>query len=326
MKLARRTFLRLAAGAAVLPALPRIAIGSTYPSRPVHIIVGFTPGSASDIVARLLGEWLSQRLGQPFVVENRPGAGGAVGTEAVAHAAPDGYTLLFCGSNDPINTTLQDKLRFDFLRDIAPVASVDHGPTVLVVHPSFPAKTVPEFIAYTKANPGKVNFGSAGIGSVVQLAAELFKVKAGVDMVHVPYRGMAPALTDLIGGRVQAIFSTIPPAIAYVKAGKLRALAVTSKTRFAALPDLPAVDEFLPGYEANLVQGLAAPKNIPADIVDKLQKEVNAALADPKIKARLASLGVVPTPMTSADFGKLLASETDKWASVIKSAGIKPKA
>ena len=323
MKLARRQFLHLAAGAAALPAVSRIARAQTYPTRPVHIIVGFAPGSASDIIARLIGQRLSERLGQPFVVENRGGAGGTLGAEAVVRASPDGYTLLLCGSPDAFNATIYDKLSFNFTRDIAPVAGISRGPLVLVVHPSFPAKTVPAFIAYAKANPGKINFGSAGVGTVAQLAGELFKVMAGVDLVHVPYRGLAPAITDLIGGRVQAIFSTMPPAIAQVRAGKLRALAVTSATRFQALPDLPTIGDFLPGYQATLINGLGAPKSTPTEIVGMLNKEINAALADPEIKARLADLGSEPLAMTSADFGKLLVDEAEKWAKVIKAANIK---
>ena len=323
MKLSRRKFLNLAAGAAALPAVSRIARAQSYPARPVHVIVGFAPGSASDIIARLIDQRLSERLGQPFVVENRGGAGGTLGAEAVVRASPDGYTLLLCGSPDAFNATIYDRLSFNFTRDIAPVAGISRGPLVLVVHPSFPAKTVPEFIAYAKANPGKINFGSAGVGTVAQLAGELFKVMAGVDLVHVPYRGLAPAITDLIGGRVQAIFSTTPPALAQVRAGKLRALAVTSATRFEALPDLPTIGDFLPGYQATLINGLGAPKSTPAEIVGMLNKETNAALADPEIKARLADLGSEPLAMTSADFGKLLADEAEKWAKVIKTAGIK---
>jgi tripartite-type tricarboxylate transporter receptor subunit TctC len=323
MILPRRAFLRLAAGAAVIPALPRMAQAAVYPNRPVHIIVGFAAGSASDIVTRLIAQNLSQRLGQPFVTENRGGAGGTIGAEAVAHASPDGYTLLASGSQDAVTATLYDKLSYNFIRDTVPVASIARGPLVLVVHPSFPTKTVPEFIAYAKANPGKISFGSAGIGSVAHMAPELFKAMAKVDMVHVPYRGLAPALIDLIGGQVQAVFSTMPPAIKFVKAGKLRALAVTSKARYAALPDLPAISEFLPGYEAAITLGLSAPRNTVAEIVDRLNKEVNVALADPEMKTRLDNLGMVPLPMTSADYGKLLADETEKWSKVIAAAHIK---
>jgi tripartite-type tricarboxylate transporter receptor subunit TctC len=296
MKLPRRQFLHLAAGAAALPAVSRFAWAQAYPLRPVRIIVGFGSGSAADILARLIGQWLSERLGQPFVIENRSGAGGNLGTEAVVRAPPDGYTLLLCASTDTINATLYDRLNFNFIRDIAPVAGIGRGPNVLVVHPSFPAKTVPEFIAHAKANPGKVSFGSAGIGSVSHVSGELFKAMAGVNMVHVPYRSLAPALTDLIGGQVQVIFSSTPPSIEFVRAGKLRALAVTSATSSQALPDLPSIGDFLPGYEASLVTGLCAPRNIPAESIERLNKEINAALADQGMKARLADLGNAPTP------------------------------
>ena len=309
MKLTRRQFLHLAAAAAAISALPRRASALDYPTRPVHIIVGFAPGSASDIIARLIGQRLSEQLGQPFVVENRGGAGGSLGAEAVMRAPPDGYTLVLCGTADAVNATVYDHLSFNFIRDIAPVGSIADGPLVLVVHPSFPAKTVPEFIAYAKANPGKINFGSAGVGTVAQLAGELFKVMAGVDLVHVPYRGLAPAITDLIGGRVQAIFSTMPPAIAQVRAGKLRALAVTSAIRFEALPDLPPIGDFLPGYQATLMNGLGAPKNKPAEIVERLNKEINAVLAEPATKNRLDDIGNTPTAMSSAEFGKFIAAK-----------------
>jgi tripartite-type tricarboxylate transporter receptor subunit TctC len=325
MKLRRRQFLHLVAGVVALPAVSLSAWAQAYPSRPVRILVGFAAGNAADIMMRLIGQWLTERLGQPFVVENRGGAGGRLATEAVARAAPDGYSLGFCGSNDAINATLYDKLNFNFTRDIAPVASIASGPLVLVVNPSFPAKTVPEFIAYAKANPGKVNFASAGTGTVAQMAGELFKVMAGVDLTHVPYRGLGPALIDLLGGQVQAIFSTMPPAIQHIRSDKLRALAVTSATRYEALPNLPTIGDFLPAYEAALTLGLGAPKNTPAEIIDKLNKETNAALADPGIKAKLANLGVVPSPKTPAEFGKQLADETEKWGKVIKSAGIKPQ-
>jgi tripartite-type tricarboxylate transporter receptor subunit TctC len=321
----RRQFLYLATGAAALSAVSRIARAQAYPSRPVRIVVGFAPGSASDILTRLIGQWLSNRLGQPFIIENRGGAGGTLGTEAVAHAPPDGYTLLSCGSADAVNATMYDKLNYKFIRDIAPVASVSRGPLVLVVHPSFPAKTIPEFISYTKANPSMVAFGSAGVGTVAHMAGELFMAMAGLKMVHVPYRGLAPALTDLLGGQVQAIFSTMPPAIGYLGSGKLRALAVTSAMRSEALPDLPTIGDFLPGYEATLLQGLGAPRNTPAGIIEKLNKEVTAALADPGIKARLGDLGNDPVAMTPADFGKVLADETEKWGKVIHAANIKPK-
>ena len=322
MQLPRRDFLRLAASAAALSVLPRIAQASPYPSRPVHIIVGFAAGSASDIVTRLIGQSLSERLGQPFVVENRGGAGGTLGAEVVAHASHDGYTLLSSGSQDAVTASLYDKLSYNFLRDIAPVASVANGPLVVVIHPSFPAKSVPEFIAYAKANPGKINFGSAGVGSVAHMAPELFKAMAEIDMVHVPYRGLAPALNDLLGDRVQVVFSTMPPAIGHIKAGRLRALAVTSKGRYEALPDLPTVRDFLPGYEASITIGLSAPENTPSEIVNELNKQANAALADQQIKARLANLGVVPLPMTPAAYGKFLADETEKWRKVIRTAHI----
>jgi tripartite-type tricarboxylate transporter receptor subunit TctC len=323
MKLPRRAFFRLAAGAAALPALPRIAQAEIYPSRPVHVIVGFGAGSASDIVTRLIGQSLSERLGQPFVIQNRGGAGGTLGAEAVAHASPDGYTLLASGSQDAVTASLYDKLSYNFLRDIAPVASVASGPLVLVVNPSFPAKTVLEFIAYAKANPGKIRFGSAGVGSVAHMAPELFKAMAKVDMVHVPYRGLAPALNDLLGGQLQAVFSTMPPAIGQIKAGRLRALAVTSKARYEASPDLPTVGDFLPGYEASITLGLSAPKHTPSKIVNKVNSETNAALADPRIRSKLSSFGVVPLPMTPAAYGKFLADETEKWGKVIRAANIK---
>ena len=325
MKLPRRNFLHLAAGAAALPAVSRIARAQAYPARPVRIVVGLAAGSASDIVARLIGQRLSEQLGQPFVVENRPGAGGSLGAEAVVRSAPDGYTLLLCSSADAVNATIYANLKFDLIRDITPIASIARGPLVLVVHPSFPAKTVPEFIAYAKTNPGKISFGSAGIGTVAQLAGELFKVVAGVDLIHVPYRGLAPALTDLLGGQLQAIFSTTPPAIEHIRAGRLRGLAVTSATRSEALPELPTIGDFLPGYEATFMVGLGAPKNTPAEIVDRLNKESNAAVADPGTKARLAELGTALLQMTSTDFGKLLADETEKWGKVIRAANIKPQ-
>jgi tripartite-type tricarboxylate transporter receptor subunit TctC len=323
MKLSRHQFLYLAAGTAALPAASRIARAQTYPSRPVRIIVGFAAGSAFDILARLIGQRLSERLGQPFIIENRPGAGGNIGTEAAVRARPDGYTFLITGSPDAINATLYDKLNFNFIRDIAPVAGIARAPNVMVVHPSFPAKTVPEFIAYAKANPGRISMASAGIGSATHMSGELFKMMAGVNMVHVPYRGQASALTDLLGGQVQVDFATMPPSIEYVRAGKLRALAVTSAMRSEALPDLPIMGEFLPGYEASLVTGLAVPRNTPAEIIDKLNKEINAALADPTIKAHLADLGGTALAGSPADFGKLIADETDKWRKVIRAGNIK---
>jgi tripartite-type tricarboxylate transporter receptor subunit TctC len=328
MKLPRRQFLHLAAGAVALPAASRRAWAQAYPTRPVRIVSGFAPGGTGEILARLMGQWLSERLGQPFVVENRPGGaviGTNVATEAVVRAPADGYTLLLVGPPNAINATLYEKLNFDFIRDIAPVASISREPLVMDVHPSFPAKTVPEFIAYAKANPGKINFASGGTGSVSHVSGELFKVLAGVDMVHVRYSSIAPALTGLIGEQVQVIFSTVPPAIAHIKAGKVRALAVTTATRSEALPHLPSLGDFVPDYEASSVFGLGAPRNTPAEIVDKLNKEINAGLADPKIKARLVDQGSTPLVLSPADFGKLIGEETEKWGKVVKFAGIKPE-
>jgi tripartite-type tricarboxylate transporter receptor subunit TctC len=324
MKLHRRQFLHLAAGAAALPAVSRYAWAQTYPTRPVRWIVPFPPGGTTDILARLMGQWLSVRLGQPFIIDNRAGAGSNIGTEAVVRAPPDGYTLLLVGPPSAINATLYDKLNFNFIRDIAPVAGIISGPNVMVVHPSVPAKTVPEFIAYAKSNPGKINMASSGNGTSPHVAGELFKMMAGVDVVHVPYRGAAPALTDLLGGQVQAMFASMPASIEYIRAGKLRALAVTTATRSAALPDIPTVDDFVPGYEASTWYGVGVPKYTPAEVIDKLNNEINAALADPKIKARLADLGGTVLPGTPADFGKLVAQETDKWAKVVKFSGSKP--
>jgi tripartite-type tricarboxylate transporter receptor subunit TctC len=324
MKLPRREFLRLAAGAVVLPALPSVARAQAYPSRPVRIIVGFAAGSASDILSRLVAQSLSGQLGQPFIVENRGGAGGTLGAEMVVRAPADGYTLLYCGNADAVSAGMYDKLSYNFLRDIAPVASMARGPLVLVVNPSFPTRTVPEFIAYAKRNPGKVAFASAGVGSVAHVAGELFMAMADVRLVHVPYRGLGPAMSDLLGGQVQAIFSTMPPAIAHVKAGRLRALAVTSTTRSEALPDLPAIADFLPGYEAILLNGIGAPRNTPADVIEKLNKEISAIVTDPGMRARLADLGNQPLAMTPAEFGKLLADETEKWGNLIRTAHLKP--
>ena len=321
--LGRRQFLHLAAGAAALPAVSRVARAQAYPTRPVRIIVGVSPGGVVDIVARLIGQWLSERLGQQFVIENRPGAGTNIATEAVVRAPADGYTLLLVTAANAINTTLYEKLNFSFIRDIAPVASIIRHPFVMVVNPSVPAKTVPEFIAYAKANPGKLTMASGGIGAATHLAGELFKVMTSVDIVHVPYRGLAASLSDLLGGQVQVTFASVPSSIAYIKAGRLRALAITSATRSEALPDLPTVGEFVPGYETSLWLGLGAPKDTPAKIIDTLNKETNAALADPKIKARLADLGGTLLPGSPADFGKLIADETERWGNVIRAANIK---
>jgi tripartite-type tricarboxylate transporter receptor subunit TctC len=323
VKLPRRQFLHLAVGAAALPALPRVASALDYPTRPVHIIVGYAPGGTNDISARLMGQWLSERLGRQFVIENRPGAGSNLATETVVHAAPDGYTLLLVNTSNAINPTLYDKLNFNFIDDIAPVAGIMRSPQVMVVNPSVPAKSVPEFIAYANANPGKVNMGSAGIGSVTHICGELFKMLSSVTLVHVPYRGGGPALVDLLGGQVQVMFVGITESIEHIKAGRLRALAVTTATRSQALPDTPTVGEFVAGYDAITFHGIGAPKGMPADIIDKLNKETNAGLADSKLKGRLAELGGVPTPMTPADFGKFIADETEKWAKVIRAAGIK---
>jgi len=323
MKLPRRQLLHLAAGAAALPAVSRFAWSQVYPSRPVRLIAPFAPAGSTDIIARLMGQWLSGRLGQQFVIDNRPGGGGNIGTEAVVRASPDGHTLLMVGSYNAVNATLYAKLNFDLMRDIAPVASVIRGAYVMVVNPSVPAKTVPEFIAYAKANPGKVTMASSGIGAPPHVAGELFKMMAEVNLVHVPYRGSGPALVDLLAGQVQVSFPSMPSSIEYVRAGKLRALAVTTATRSEALPDLPTVGESVPGYEASGWFGIGAPKNTPTEIVNKLNKEVNAALADPSMKARLADLGGTALAGSPAEFGKFIADETEKWGKVIKFAGIK---
>jgi tripartite-type tricarboxylate transporter receptor subunit TctC len=325
MKLPRRRFLHLAAGAAALPAVSRIARAQTYPTRPVRIVVGFAAGGQNDVVARLMGQWLAERLGQPFVVENRPGAGGNVGTEAVVRAPPDGHTLVMIAPSSTINVTLYDKLNFNFIRDIAPVATITRQAQVMVVNPSFPAKTVPEFIAYAKANPRKLNMASAGTGTGQHLTGELFKLMAGINMLHVPYRGGAPAITDLIAGQVQVMFTSPPGMIEYITAGKLRALAVTTATRSEALPDVPPMGDFVPGFEATTWFGVGAPMNTPAEIVNKLNKEINAALADPRMKARISDMGAAPFISSPAEFGKLLADETEKWAKVIRAANIKPE-
>jgi tripartite-type tricarboxylate transporter receptor subunit TctC len=323
MKLPRRQFLHLAVGAAALPALSRVACAQGYPTQPVRIIVGFGPGGAPDIMARLMGQWLSERLGQSFVVENRPGASGNIATEVVVRAVPDGHTLLLVGTWNANNAALYANLTFNFVRDIAPVASIATVPYVMVVNPAFPAKTVPEFIAYAKTNSGKLSMASPGTGTTPHLVGELFMYMTGVNMVHVPYRSSAPALTDLLGGQVQTTFGPLPSTIEYVRAGTLRALAVTTATRLKVLPDVPTVGEFVPGYEGSGRYGVGAPKNTPAEIIAKLNREINAGLADPKMLARFADLGVEATPMTPADFGRLMADETEKWGKVVRAANIK---
>ena len=305
--------------------MSRIAWAQTYPTRPVRIIVGFAPGGSTDIVARLIGQWLSERLGQSFVIENRPGAAGNVAAEAVVKSVADGYVLLMGGANNAINTTLYDKLNFNFLRDITPVASVIREPLIMEVNPSVPAKTVSEFIAYTRANLGRISMGSAGTGSINHLSGELFKMMTGVPMIHVPYRGGAPAVTDLLSGQVQVVFGTTTTSSEHIRAGKLRALAVTTATRSDVLPEVPTMAEFVPGYEASNWNGICAPKNTSAEIIDRVNQAINAGLAEPKIKARLAELGGVILPGSPADFGKLIAEETEKWGKVIRAANIKPE-
>jgi tripartite-type tricarboxylate transporter receptor subunit TctC len=325
MILPRRRFLQLAAGAATLPTLPHIARAQAYPTRPVRLVVGFPAGGVGDVLARLMGQWLSDRLGQPFVIENRPGAATNLATESVARAAPDGHTLLWVTAANAVNAALYDKLSFNFIRDITPVAGVVRGPGVMEVHPTVPAKTIPEFIAYAKAHPGKINFASSGPGTVSHVAGELFKMLAGIDMVHVPYRGSAPALTDLIAGQVQVMIVPISSSIEHLKAGRLRALAVTTATRLAVVPEIPTVAEYLPGYDVADWTGIGVPRGTPADIVDRLGAEISAGLADPKIKAKLAELGTLQMPMTGAQFGTLIADETRTWAKVVATAGIKPE-
>jgi tripartite-type tricarboxylate transporter receptor subunit TctC len=324
MKLPRRKFLHLAAGAAALPAVWRMAWAQAYPTRSVRLIIGIVPGSGPDIVGRLLGQWLSDRLGRPFIIENRPGAGTNIATEAVVRSPADGYTLLLVTGANTINATLYEKLNFNFISDIAPVASISRETFALEVNPSFPAKTVPEFIAHAKANPGKLSMASPGSGTAPHMAGELFKMMAGVDLVHVPYRGSAPALTDLMGGQVQVTFGPLSSSIQYVRAGKLRALAVSSASRSDALPDVPTVGDFLPGYEATGWFGIGVPTSTPPEIIDKLNREINTAIADAKIKAQLAEFGGRPMPMTPANFGKFIADETEKWAKVVKFSGAKP--
>jgi len=325
MRLSRRQSLHLAAGAAALSTVSSIARAQSYPTRPVRIIVPFAAGGPTNTIARLFGQWLSERLGQQCVIENRPGAGGNIGTDAVVRAPPDGYTLLLVNSANAINATLYDKLNYNFLRDITPVASLIRAPNVMAVHPSFPAKTVPEFIAYAKANPGKISMASGGVGTSQHVAGELFKMMAGIDMVHVPYRIGPTLYTDLLSGRVHVTFTAIPGSIEFIRTGRLGALAVSSEMRSEALADIPAIAEFLPGYEASVSLGLGVPRGTRAEIVEKLNKEINVALTDPKTKASLADLGGTPLPATPADFGKSIADETENWAKVIKFANIKPE-
>ena len=324
MKLPRRTVVYLAASAVAFPVMSRTAAALDYPTHPVRIIVGFAAGQAIDITTRLIGQWLSVRLGQQFVIENRPGAGGNIATEAVVRAPADGYTLLAVGSNNMINATLYEKLNFDFIRDIAPIASIARVPQVMDVNPSFPAKTVPEFIAYAKANPGKISFASAGSGSVAHVTGEMFKMMTGTNMLHVPYRGAAPALTDLLGGQVQVMFDNMPSSIEHIRAGRLRPLAVTTATRLEVLPDVPTVGEFVAGFETSAWGGIGAPKGTPTEIIAKLNMEINAALADPTMKARIDGLGGSVFALSPAEYKKLLAAETDKWAKVIKSSNARP--
>ena len=325
MKLSRRRFFQLAASTVVLPIASRIAGAQDYPSRPARIIVGFSAGGAPDILARLIGQWLSDRLGEPFVVENRPGASGSIATEAVVLAPGDGYTLLLVALPHAVNATLCQNLPYNFVRDIAPVAAISRDPDVMIVNPSFAAKTVPEFISFAKANPGKINMASPGVGSSPHMAGELFKFMTGIEMTHVAYRGSAPALTDLLGGQVQVYFAPISASIEYVKAGKLRALAVTTSSRAEALPDVPVISDFVPGYEVSAWYGIAAPKNTPMEIVNKLNTVINAGLINPELKARLADLGSSAFVVSASEFSKFIASETDKWAKVVKFAGIQPQ-
>jgi tripartite-type tricarboxylate transporter receptor subunit TctC len=323
LKFPRRQILHLLTGVVAVSAAPRFARAQAYPTRPVRLIVGFAAGGSTDISARLIAQWLTERLGQPFVVENRPGAGSNIAAEAVVNALPDGYTLLVGATANAINATLYDKLNFNFMRDTMPVAGIIRVPNVMEVNLSVPARSVPEFISYAKANPGKISMASGGVGASSHMSGELFKFMTGINMVHVPYRGVAPALADLIGGQVHVLFDTMPNTIEYIKAGRLRALAVTTTTRNAAMPDLSTVAEFLPGYESSAWYGVSAPKGTPADIIEKLNKEINAGLSDSKLGARLAELGGILMQGSSADFGKLIAEETEKWAKVIRAANIK---
>ena len=325
MKLLRRQFLKLAAVVAAAAAVPQFASALDYPTRPVRIIAGFAAGGGVDVTARLIGQWLTDRLGQSFVIENRPGAGGNIGTEAVVNAAPDGYTLLLATVPNAVNASLYEKLNFNFIRDIVPVAGIIRVPMVILLNPSVPAATVAEFISYAKANPDKVNMASAGNGSAPHMAGELFKMMAGVNLVHVPYRGQGPALTDLLGGQVQVLFAATPGTTEYITTGKLRALAVTSASRAEMLPELRTVGDFVPGYEASQWYGIGVPRNTPVEIVDKLNKEINAAIADAGMKARFAAIGGEPLPGSPAEFGKLISEETEKWGRVVRAAGIKPE-
>jgi tripartite-type tricarboxylate transporter receptor subunit TctC len=325
VKVSRRQFLHLAASAAALPALPRVARAQTYPTRPVRIVVGFAPGGAQDVLARLIGQWLSERLGQQVFIDNRAGGGGNVGAEIAVNAPADGYTLLLVGPPNMINATLYERLNFNFIRDVAPVAGVVRVSNVLEVPSPFPTSTVSEFISYARANPGKINFASAGVGTAPHVAGEMFKMMTGVNMVHVPYRGEGPALTDLFGGQVQAMFGVMASSIPHIRAGRLRALAVTTAMRSEALPDVPTLGEFVPGYEASNSFGIGAPKNTPPEIVDRLNKEINAAFADPKMKARFADFGGTMLPGSPGDFGRLIVDENEKWGKVVKFSGAKPE-
>jgi tripartite-type tricarboxylate transporter receptor subunit TctC len=323
MNFPRRRFLQLTASATLLPAAARLAFAQAYPTRPVHIVVGFGAGTGLDIYARLIGQWLSERLGQTFVIDNRPGAGTNLATESVVNAAPDGYTLLMASTAAFTNAALYDNLRFNFIRDIAPVASLTRSAFVMIVNPAFPAKTIPEFVSYAKANPGKINMASGGTGTVTHVAGELFKAMAGVDMLHVPYRNDGAAITDLIAGRVQVYFIALAGAAEFIKSGKVRALGVTTAQRSTAFPDIPTVGDFVPGYEASLRNGLGAPKATPADVIAKLNTEINAGLNDPRIKSQFADLGSTTVPLTPAEYGKIIVDETEKWGKVIRSANIK---
>jgi tripartite-type tricarboxylate transporter receptor subunit TctC len=321
----RRRFLHLAAGAATLPAFSRSARAQAYPTRPVRWIIGFAPGGTTDLISRLVAQHLTEQLGQPFIIESRPGAGTNIATESVVRAPADGYTLLFIGAPNAINATLYPKLGFNFIRDIAPVAGIAAVPNVMVVHPSVPAATVPEFIAYAKANPGRINMASSGVGTSPHLAGELFKMMTSIDLLHVPYRGAAPAVTDLLAGQVQVYFVTTPSSIGYIKNGRLRAIAVTTAQRVAELPDVPTIAEFVPGYEASAWYGIGAPRDTPEEIIDKLNREINAAIAEPKVKSRLKELGCTVIAGSPSDFTMMIANETEKWAKVVRFAGIKPE-